>query len=360
MRHRPALDGLRALAVLAVVANHTGASVFAGGYLGVDVFFVLSGFLITTLLLLERESADAVRLRDFYARRALRLYPALLLTVGLGTMLVVVGTIRGGAFGLHVLHSLTYVQDLAINFGWLHELGPLNHTWSLAIEEHFYLLWPPLLLVLYRWRGRAAVAIGSLVGALLCWLIMLAVFAPSSSPTAAVYYRPDARSAGLLLGCALAARPFRLPPWTATAAIAAIVLGLAAAPIANVMAVYALWMPLIWLATSTFIAARDDSSVAARLISWPPLVAIGVVSYGIYLFHPLIFTAVRDETSLSRLPASSLGAVLAFAMAFASYHLVEKRFLRLKRFVPGARSVERPAGDISPVRLGPDVASESS
>ena len=153
----PALDGVRAFAVLAVVALHGGTHL-NGGFIGVDVFFVLSGFLITTLLLQEWRARGDFRLRAFYVRRARRLLPALALTLVGVTVLVAAfawyydGGVR---YGFAVLSVIFYAGNWVAAFT-VHQgaLGPLTHTWSLAIEEQFYLLWPLLLLFFF---GRVSV-----------------------------------------------------------------------------------------------------------------------------------------------------------------------------------------------------------
>src|ERR1044071_207656 len=161
--HRRSLDGVRGVAVLAVLAVHTnhlgGASLLPGGSLGVDIFFVLSGFLITGLLIEEWSRSGSISLADFYRRRALRLVPALALM--LLTLACVSAAVLSAPEAEQTLRALPtaflYLTDFAISLDGRAALGALRHTWSLAVEEQFYLLWPPLLLVALRARlsGRA-------------------------------------------------------------------------------------------------------------------------------------------------------------------------------------------------------------
>jgi len=151
--HVPALDGLRAVAVISVMGYHLGVPGMDGGLVGVDMFFVLSGFLITNLLVKEYQKTDGINLRNFYIRRLLRLYPALLL------MLItwdVISTLFIGN-GLHVigasLITLVYMTNWARAFG-LYDMVILAHTWSLSIEEQFYIFWPLLLVLMLRLRPR--------------------------------------------------------------------------------------------------------------------------------------------------------------------------------------------------------------
>ena len=151
--YQPALDGLRALSVLAVFAYHAAPRVFPGGLIGVDVFFVLSGFLITTLLLEERAATGTISFGLFYQRRALRLFPALVLCVLLvGAFLRVIGLPLQSYPG-HAAAALTYTMDFVVAADPQTGGGRLSHTWSLAVEEQFYILWPPVLLLLLRARS---------------------------------------------------------------------------------------------------------------------------------------------------------------------------------------------------------------
>ncbi len=204
------LDGLRAIAVLAVLIYHADLGVLSGGFLGVDVFFVISGFLITTLLLAERDRLGRIRLREFWLRRARRLLPALFLVLA-GTILMAVvlapdevARVRGDT-----LAALAYVTNWYLilrqqsYFEAVGRPSPLLHLWSLAVEEQFYVLWPLLLtagLLIARRRGMLILTI---LGAAGSAILMAALYVPGVDPSR-VYYGTDTHAVGLLVGAALA------------------------------------------------------------------------------------------------------------------------------------------------------------
>src|SRR5437870_3191319 len=216
LNYVPALDGLRAVAVIAVLLYHGAVHSFGGGFLGVDVFFVISGYLITCLLLGEWRSTGRVQLRRFWLRRARRLLPALLLVlaaVALFTLAFLpdeVSKLQGQTFA-----ALGYGENWYLIFhhqSYFESFGRpplLQHLWSLAVEEQFYLLWPLLLTAgLRRWGKRRtfkAVVIGGAVSTLL----MAVLYRPGSDPSR-VYYGTDTRAVALLVGAALA---FVWAPW---------------------------------------------------------------------------------------------------------------------------------------------------
>lgn len=221
MRYLPALDGIRALAVLAVLAYHGGQTWAAGGYLGVDAFFVLSGFLITSLLLAERRQTGAIDLQAFWMRRARRLLPALFLVLGAVAVYAALAAAPTELERIRLdgLGSLFYVANWRFVFS--HQSyfeqfaapSPLRHMWSLAIEEQFYLVWPLLVFGLLRWGNgkmrKLALAAGSL--ALLSLGLMAILHSPGQDPSR-VYFGTDTRATSLLVGALLAMlaawRPF--------------------------------------------------------------------------------------------------------------------------------------------------------
>jgi peptidoglycan/LPS O-acetylase OafA/YrhL len=185
----PALDGMRAIAVLLVVGHHTHFPEMKGGFVGVDIFFVLSGYLITGILLEELKGAGSIDLKNFYRRRFCRLTPPLVL-------LVAAYWICGGGFAFG-LWALLYVTDwMPIDLS-----NPLNHTWSLAIEEQFYLLWPVALLGLRRLKAQRMIAL--LAGLYVLATVWRVVVSQSIGPDVA-YFRFDTRLSGLVLGSLLA------------------------------------------------------------------------------------------------------------------------------------------------------------
>lgn len=351
--YRPALDGLRAIAILAVMIYHAG--LLLGGWAGVDVFFALSGFLITSLLIEEHRRTGRIALRQFYARRLLRLLPALI---------VCVAVVGGVSYALHpdgrarlavILGSvLFYVANWAMIGGI--KLGLFGHTWSLAIEEQFYLLWPPLLIVLLRWVRRPG-AIGVLLLALAAAsagyrLGVVWTTPPTPYLTMRLFAGLDVRADSLLVGCALAALAAggvleRLPR-VASASLGIVgILGLATIFAAARFSVsfYAYGLSTVTALATTLVMADTlrPGSWLSRCLGARPLVLVGRISYGLYLWHFSVFYLAGTLNVYSNrfvappLAALVLGWVGTFVVAAVSYWLVERRALELKaRFQPSA------------------------
>jgi peptidoglycan/LPS O-acetylase OafA/YrhL len=360
--HLPALNGLRAIAVLGVVAYHLQFGWASGGYLGVDLFFVLSGFLITSLILEEWVRTPALNLAAFWGRRAKRLLPALFLVVAaLGIYLVV--NARLGPPGANGLVDLSRLRGDAIStllyvgnwhaiyaqqsyFAQFSTPSPLQHTWSLAIEEQFYLVWPPVLLLLFRLARRSWRQVGlavAVVGALASAALMALLFHPGTDPTR-VYYGTDTRLFDLMAGAAIAFMVAARPQPGPAARRALHVLGPAAAA---VLAVF--WvvggttggLPKNWMFDGGFLlcavlagivvadARLLDQGWFARALSSNPLHFIGTISYGIYLWHwPIIVYLTEQQTGLSSGPLNALRVAVTLAAATASYYLVERPIRR--------------------------------
>jgi peptidoglycan/LPS O-acetylase OafA/YrhL len=332
------LDGLRALAVGAVLAFHAGERWARGGYLGVDAFFVLSGFLITTLLLEERARNGRISVRDFWARRLARLIPALALLV---TVVVSIQVVRH-ADGLAALRgdavaTLSYVANwryLIGNHGYFGRTSApslLQHTWSLSIEEQFYLLWPLVVLLLSRSR-RPRIVVGTVaaLGAAASALTTV-LLAHGGASNSRLYFGTDTRIQAILIGAALGA-------WIGGRSFRASVLH----PIALVglATTVVLWWrldgasPLLFRGGTTLIAlataaiipsvALVPNGVVGRVLGVTPLRALGVISYGIYLWHwPVQMLVTHAATGWEGPPLLLLRAVLTVAAATASYWLVE-------------------------------------
>jgi peptidoglycan/LPS O-acetylase OafA/YrhL len=355
----PALDGVRGVAVVAVLLYHGGVSWAGGGFLGVEAFFVLSGFLITSLLVAEWQRTSTIRLRAFWARRARRLLPALfavVATVGIyqavaGPTHAVPGLAGDGIATLLYYgnwHQIVTGSNYFVQSG---AVSPFQHTWSLAIEEQFYLLWPLILLVVVRYtRRRMGTAGGERqhllaglgVAALMCAVASAAEMALlySAANPDRVYYGTDTRAQGLLMGAALA---FGLGWWRAGDRSTRPVVkgGLAAAGVAglgvllaavdlvdgNSASLYRFGFLAIDVAVVAVLASAValPSSPVGRLLALPPLRAIGTISYGLYLWHFPLFLWL-DETSTGLNGAGLLWLRLACAggAAVLSYYLVEQ------------------------------------
>jgi peptidoglycan/LPS O-acetylase OafA/YrhL len=348
------LDGVRSLAVSAVLLFHGGR--LPGGGHGVDVFFALSGFLITTLLLEERRRHGRISLRYFWARRALRLFPALAIVM---TVVAVYSTIEHAPLSHETLVGLPFVALYVGNWAaalWHQSLGLLFHTWSLSVEEQFYVVWPLVLILVLRRARRPlptllAVALG---GSALALVERSLLHVTDIARTAGTDYRADQ----LLYGCAVAVLFEMLAPTglarlqrlaavlfpIAVLFLGAVALGLVVKS-GGQREIDALRFALtgIGLASAVVIVhlvARPTGS-AARLLSIRPATYVGRISYGVYLWHIPVFRIVERHVDASRPVLLLLKLALTFGLAGASYRLVEQPLLRLKaRF--------RPASDPSP------------
>ena len=324
---RAALDGLRGVAVLFVLLNHGGLLVW--GYVGVDVFFVLSGFLITTLLVQQWSGGGAISLRAFYLGRARRLLPALTLLVLVVSLVERLGFAKPSLpLPLQVLTTAGFVNNWVVALHPL-ALGLFTPTWSLAQEEQFYLLWPLALVVLLRRRVHPGVVVGVLLAAsaVLIWL-GAGMFAGSWSANG--YYDPLLRAAEPLIGCLAAllrrhrttlldAAPFGWLPLP--------LLGLLAATTQTPLALRLVGAAMLTGVVVIHLGSRADS-VAARLLSLPPLRYLGRISYGLYLYQEPM-----DHLTHWLWPGQSVWlhtlvlATSSIAVAALSWHLVERAFL---------------------------------
>jgi peptidoglycan/LPS O-acetylase OafA/YrhL len=365
--HLSGLDGLRAIAVGGVLLYH-GTDWLPSGFLGVDLFFVISGFLITTLLLDELRRTGTIAIGSFLARRARRLFPALavvLVTTLLAAAIVwrdVLEEVQSG-----VLAAAAYVMNWWLIFhdqDYFASAGrppPLQHVWSLAIEEQFYLLWPPVVLLLWLWlRGnvRVGVAIAASLGAVASasWLTVLAVRGnvPFDTDVSRLYFGTDTHASGLLLGCAAAAVvSTRLQPGHMARRPRnrkGDLIGLAAlAGFVWMMLDVTEFEPWLYrygfalaavLCTIVVIAATRPGSVLGRTLDVAPLRWIGVRSYGIYLWHWPVFVVTRPvlDVSLSTEALLVPRLVLTVGIAALSYRFLEQP-IRREGFRPWFRRV---------------------
>ncbi|MDI3317060.1 MAG: acyltransferase family protein [Bacillota bacterium] len=349
-RYITGLDGLRAVAVLAVIAYHLGMAQARGGLLGVDVFFVISGYLITDQLAAEYRRSGRIALGHFWLRRARRLLPALYaMLLIVAAYLALVDPARLVNLRGDLLAAWVYVSNWWFIFhkvSYFARFGPpspLGHLWSLAVEEQFYLLWPLLLLAglrLLRRRSRLVPAVLGLAAA--SALAMALLFQPGGDPTR-VYDGTDTRAFALLIGAALALLwPSGAPPRAARPPAR---LALEAAGAAGLLVIGAMlaWsdeygsflyqggMVLVSVATAAVIAAATPGEGRiARLLSWAPLRWIGLRSYGIYLWHyPVIaLTTPVSEMNEFRPERAAIQVGATLLIAALSYRFVEEPFRR--------------------------------
>ena len=353
MKHIRALDGLRGIAVLLVVAYHFSPQHLPGGFLGVDVFFVLSGFLITSLLVTERDSSGHIGLRAFWIRRARRLFPALLLliiAVGIYSLLfaspLAVRSIRDDG-----LASLFYVANWRFVYSgqsYIEQFvgvgpSPFRHTWSLAIEEQYYLIWPLIVALVgvawsrYRTGSVRPVVVLTCVGlALVSTAVMAALFSPGSDPSR-VYYGTDSRAHLLLVGSALGALSAGVLEVGRLAWQRALIVG-------GLLALGALFFLSFnsdptnnWLYRGGYLAfallialviagaGQSGFNPLAKFLGLRALVGLGLISYGIYLWHwPISLWVTEANTGLVSVSLFALRSAITLVVSVASYFLVER------------------------------------
>jgi peptidoglycan/LPS O-acetylase OafA/YrhL len=345
------LDGIRGVAVLAVMLFHAGVQWAGGGLLGVDVFFVLSGYLVTSLLLNEHARTGTIKFLQFWARRARRLLPALfVLLAGVCAYArwsdpgIPLSQIRGDAFStLAYVANWHYILAGQNYFTRYAAPSPLLHTWSLAVEEQFYLIWPLVVLVVLRHFGRRGVGwtagIVAAGSAGLCAFLSL-----NGASVNRLYYGTDTRAQSIMVGALVAVlipmtRDRTPSPGSARRFESSWIVGvigvLGAAGLAySLHAVdgtgpflYQGGFLLVTLSTAAVVAVAvaRPQDLLSRALSWRPLRYTGRISYGLYLYHwPIFLVLTTPRTGLSNLSLLLLRFAVTFAAADLSYRFIEK------------------------------------
>lgn len=332
LTYRPDIDGLRALAVLAVVLFHYRVPGFGGGYVGVDVFFVISGYLITGLILKE-EGEGRFSFRRFYERRIRRIFPALFAMLAAATVVAALlfFPVSFARFGKSLLATAVF----ASNFEFWREAGyfdvagdqkPLLHLWSIAVEEQFYVIFPALLLLIgSRSRLRLATAIGAIfIASLAC-----SIWSARHAPTAGYYLLPS-RMWELMLGALLAAGALTVPDLgrlraiVSAAGLGLIGYGVFAFTHSTPFPGAAALIPCVGTA---LVVAAGETSPLNRMLSLRPIAFVGLISYSLYLWHWPLY--VFAHAALFRAPTAieTAGLIgLSFALAIFSWRYVERPF----------------------------------
>ena len=346
MQYRAEIDGLRALAVVPVVLFHAGITGFGGGFVGVDIFFVISGYLITSIILNE-QLKDSFTLASFYERRARRILPALMFVVLLSviaawylllpTELVDYGKslISVGVFASNIL----FWQE-SDYFAATSEFIPLLHTWSLAVEEQFYLVFPLFMMASIAWLKRSRVVVLAILAVV---SLLYCEWAWRNTPEANFFLAPS-RAWELLAGvfCAFYLQSLRVASSDSSSVVAR---GLpdgvkqVASLIGFCMTLYSIFFftkaipfPSVYalvpvVGTVLIILFAESNTLVGRLLSLPVFVGIGLVSYSAYLWHQPLFVFARINSYEELSPLLLMGlSVLAFVLAYISWRWVEKPF----------------------------------
>jgi peptidoglycan/LPS O-acetylase OafA/YrhL len=345
--YNPGLDGLRGTATLCVLAAHLSPTWCPGAFLYMDMFFVMSAYLITSLLLKRWTKTGDVGFRAFYRRRVLRLFPANYAMIL--CFVVAAYLILDDDFIWHVIESAaaaTYVSNWTRAFE-APIPGYLSHTWSLAVEEQFYLLWPVLLTFLLKAIGlrmRLAVLLGMLALGFAGWRSWLTFHGASFDR---LYNGTDVRADALLIGCALgitmaipevrkSASLQRAARFLATPSLAALIIGGFAMDQHN-RAMYAGISLFFTLASACLITALvlPEPTISHRVFRSPPLVFLGRICYGLYIWHFPIFMIIMFGFGVTRpVVAGLFGVPLTFVVAILSWRFIESPFLKARDNIP--------------------------
>jgi peptidoglycan/LPS O-acetylase OafA/YrhL len=344
----PGLDGLRGLAVLLVVLAHANIPIVRyGGIAGVALFFVLSGFLITTLLVRERRRFGHVSLRSFYARRALRLLPALVVAIAGGVVLAIAVGSDPVTMAKDGLASLFYLGNFRDQLGLYG--GPFAHLWTLAMEEQFYLLWPLVIVATGSWR-RADVARVALAIAGISLVVRFGVGIDQRPGYRIAYYSPQTNVYGLLLGSAAALwisqrrRRVEFPSWFWWGSLV-MYLGVATVPgmknglreindSSTLVTRIAAGPAAAVFGLGLVLAVATSNPALPGWLTSRVMLFLGNISYGLYLWHEILDWTIGHKlgsTGMRGLAVGSCSAVLAVGAAVLSKRYVEDPFLRRKQ-----------------------------
>lgn len=364
-QHIPALDGLRAFAVIAVLLFHGGY--LEGGFLGVDLFFALSGFLITSLLIRDAEGAGAggrpgIDLAAFWGRRFRRLLPAVLVMISavavwswlFGSGADLEGVKRDGPWAVVYLANWHFISESSGYWASFAQPSMFDHLWSLAIEEQFYVLWPLVVLVIWAVarRPQRALLVLAVTGAVASLAVMFAIY-DGGDPTR-VYMGTDTRASSVLVGALVATAPARRLVSRLVSALGrrldlvVVVLGgfvlwsWASIDGASAESLYrgGLFAHSLACAVLVVTVASASEGASLRMLGWAPLAWVGTLSYGLYLWHwPVYVVLTPERTDLDGLVLLTVRIAVSVAIAYASFRLVEDPLRHRVSWVRGRRGV---------------------
>jgi peptidoglycan/LPS O-acetylase OafA/YrhL len=329
------LDGIRAPMMLLVFLTHLPLQHWRGGFVGLDVFFCLSGFLITTLLCVDADKHGRVGIKRFYARRLVRLYPALLLGLVVAGVVVLFSTeYAARSFGWDAAAAVTYTSNFRLAI-WT-PISPIGQYWSLAVEEQFYILWAPLVMLVHRRYGLGKQALNLALGALGVYVVAktLTLLALPAHDGVYAYVMLPGHADELLLGGVLAllvrVRHVRLQsPWPAAAAFVGLFLiAYKVADRPDRLATTVLWLGAACLGGVIVLHVTTADSFVTRLLSSPPLRWLGARSYAFYIFHVAVLHALMQHYGRRPLVVGPLGFAICVALTGLSWKYVEEPALR--------------------------------
>jgi peptidoglycan/LPS O-acetylase OafA/YrhL len=343
MRYYPALDGLRAVSVLLVFLVHENLRTFPGGFIGVDIFFVISGFLITTILLDEHNVFGKISIKKFFIRRIIRLWPALytmLLILLVGILAIGVAGKYEAAFEWSSFYMMNWYMAFSLGDGYF-----LTHLWSLAVEEQFYLLWPLAIIILVRLPVNVAISflILFMIG-VTTWRIAL-VTGPANRLYHGLDTRIDTIIAGTVLGVYLQKYPHtnlvKLGKYYFLPIIVLFAMVFYAhwdSKFMDTIGFDIIYVCAVWI---VYVCCFIDDSILCRVMCLPLLVHLGKRSYGFYLWHLPILYIIKKKTepflaiSKEQLPLKAIvfisGLALSYCACAASYSFLEKKILSIKK-----------------------------
>lgn len=343
--YRPELDGVRGISILLVLGLHFTPALLPGGYFGVDIFFVLSGFLITSLLLEEWSHHHSISLKHFYVRRALRLGPALLAYLLLLGAYAFVFLKKENAREIYlgIALTLSYVSNWVIALKPDFPAGILAITWSLAVEEQFYLVWPLILSLLLSFKSRRHWILIALVLGIISIALNRTLLWEAGASVRRLYYATDTHADGLLMGCLVGC----LVSWNLLPKSRWLEVFMKCVALASVLFIVFLVLttkhdnPLLYVGGLSF-AALGIAVSLLTLVSWPaglaaavlrfkPLTWVGRISYGLYLWHWPVRGLVFGKAAQASWKQIVVAVVLSFAITSFSFYLIERPFLRWKK-----------------------------